>query len=386
MASIRRRKDLGNKFELTYNDVDGRRHRINTNTTDSKIATIWKKKAEELVSLAKLGVIEKVGRLTRGVVSGKEAPEAKKRLRLDEFEQVYLDRGKHDLELADRTLTLHTQSTASFREVVGNPFIDSITPDDVRKFKRNMDKKGRAKTTCAIYHRTLKAAFSRALKWKMITTNPFAEVEIAGRKSDLVPKKSMTIEDVQKLLAQIKEPLFKSYVNFVLYTGARRGEILYLKRDDLDLERRIIYINAQKTNRRLALPINNALLRVIQQMQKNKELPKSGYLFPRNHTNGKNEEQQPWHLHTPTHRFKKYIRMAKLDDDYSLHSCRHTYATYLESKGVPREITMQLLGHSSTKTTSSYVHTSALFFREQANLIDFEPDADPKDSNDAPQS
>lgn len=382
MASIRKRQDLGGKFELSYHDVDGRRYRINTNTTDFKIATLWRKKAEELVSLAKLGVIEKVGRLTREVVSGKEAPETKKRLRLDEFEKVYLDRGKHDLELADRTLALHTQSVTSFREVVGNPFIDSISPEDVRKWKRAMDQKGSAKTTCAIYHRTLKAAFSRALKWKMITINPFSEVEIAGRKSDLVPKKSMTLEDVQKLLAQIDDPLFKRYVQFILYTGARRGEILYLKRDDLDLERRIIYINAQKTNRRLALPINNALMRVIEQMQNNKELPRSGYLFPRNKTNGQ-EEQQPWHLHTPTHRFKKYVRVAKLDDDYSLHSCRHTYATYLESKGVPREITMQLLGHSSTKTTSSYVHTSALFFREQANLIDFEPEEESDNPDEA---
>ncbi len=376
MATIRKRDDLGGKYELSYYDVDGRRYRINTESADKKIADVWRKKAEDLVSLAKLGVIEKVGKLTREVVSGEVVPEPKKRLRLDEFEKEYLDRGKHDLELAQKTLNLHECSFASFRTVVGNPFIDRITADDVRKWKRAVVPKKLAKTTCGIYHRMLKAAFSRAAKWKMIPENPFAQVEVSGRKGDMVPKKSMTIEEVQKLLSVIEEPAFKRYIQFILYTACRRNEILYVKREDLDLERHIIYVNAQKTRRRLALPINKALLRVINEMEDNNELPASGYLFTTDRTRPKKRGTQPWHDHTPTHWFKKYVRKAKLDDTYSLHSCRHTYATYLESRGVPREVTQQLLGHTSPTTTSNYVHTSALFFREYADMVDFEEELD----------
>lgn len=65
-----------------FADIDGKRYRIDT--TDKKVAEVWRQKAEELVSLAKLGVIEKVGPLTREVVSGKAVPEPTKRLRLND--------------------------------------------------------------------------------------------------------------------------------------------------------------------------------------------------------------------------------------------------------------------------------------------------------------
>jgi len=92
VAVLRRRSDLGGKFELDYMDLDGRRYRVNTHTTDPKIAEVWRRKAEEQVSLAKLGVIQKVGRLTREVVSGKTLPEQQKRLRVVDFQKEYLDR------------------------------------------------------------------------------------------------------------------------------------------------------------------------------------------------------------------------------------------------------------------------------------------------------
>jgi len=372
MPGIRKRKDMRGKYELAYIDVDGRRHRIDTGTRDKKVAELWLQKAEELLSLAKLGVIEKVGRISREVVAGQDVPEASKRLHLDDFEREYLERGRHDLELADNTLTLHQCAFASLRSVVGNPFIDKVSAEDVRKWKRALIARKRTRTTVAIYHRMLKAAFSRAVKWKMIKENPFTQVEISGRKAEIKPQKSMDIEEVRLLLQVIQDQRFKRFVQFVLYTGCRRNEILYLKREDLDLDQRILYVQVSKTRRRLALPINKALFRVIQEMLQNNEMPDSGYIFRSESPRRGKHSTAPWHPHSVTHWFKQCVRKAGLPDHYSLHSCRHTYTTHLRSKGVPQDVIQRLLGHTSVRTTDIYDHSDALFFRAYADEVDFE--------------
>lgn len=70
--------------------------------------------------------------------------------------------------------------------------------------------------------------------------------------------------------------------------------------------------------------------------------------------------------------FQKYIQDAELPDHYSLHSLRHTYVTYLRSKGIPQDIVSILVGHLNPTTTANYDHTAALSFRQYADLIDFE--------------
>lgn len=73
--------------------------------------------------------------------------------------------------------------------------------------------------------------------------------------------------------------------------------------------------------------------------------------------------------------FEKYVLAAGLSAHYSLHSLRHTYATYLRTKGASLDIVQKLLGHASSCTTDDTCdHSLALHFRAQADLVDFEPD------------
>ncbi len=374
MPSIRLRADMGGKYELDYYDVDGRRYRIDTGTRDSKIAKLWLKKAEELLSLATLGVIPKVGRLTREVVAGSVVSHEQKRLHLADFAKEYLERCKDDLELAEGTLLLNRYAFDSFRKVVGNPFIDKLTEEDVRRWKKALLEAQKSRTSISMYQRVLKTAFNRAVKWKRVPTNPFAEVELPTNRGAKKQKKNMDLAEVRTLLNVICDLKFKRYVQFILYTACRRAEILYLRREDVDLEQRILYVKVPKTHRCLALPINKALMKIIQEMQQNGELPESGYLFSSESNRRGQDKNVPWHPSSVTSRFKEYVRLAGLSDHYSLHSCRHTYVTYLRSKGIPRDVIQRLLGHTSTCTTDIYDHSDALFFRQFADMVDYEED------------
>jgi integrase len=370
MAGLRQRKN-GFWF-LEYRDIDGQRYRVSTGTQDEKKAKIWLNKVEELLPLAKLGIIPKVGRVDADVIAGrkKESIEEKDSLTLSEFREKYEDRARHDLELSQGSIDLNNLALNSFLKVAGNKFIDEITDDDVIAWKRRLTGRGIAKATQAIYHRQLRAAFNRAIKWGFAVKNPFASVEVAK-----VPRpehtKDMSLEEVQQLLKAVEEKgdhEFADYLRFLLYLGARRNEVLFLKWENLDLEEMTVRLYAQKTKRTLVLPINKALQRVIEEM----EIVEEGFIFrTKSNSRGARKKGKPWHPDSVSHWFKKYVDGLGLPSHYSLHSLRHTYATHLRSQGVPLDVVQKLLGHASPLTTDrNYDHSIAVHFRQFADLLD----------------
>ena len=374
MARIRRRKDRGNKWMLDYTDVDGQRYMILLNTQSKPIANLWLTKVNELLAKAEVGLIDKVGRIDAAMVAGRDrdAPsEEDAGLTLLEFKEIYEDRCRYDLELSEKTIELNNLAIRSFIKVRENKLLEDYRDEDVRLWKRTLE--DLSKTTLSIYHRALRTAFKRAIKWRMTESNPFDEVEIAQWRRAERKDKHMKYEEVKHLLKVIDEAgdaAFGVYVRFLLYTACRRSEILYLRREDIDLGNNALSIRAEKVKKTLVLPINRALQRVIAGMR----LPDSGYIFQtRSSTRGVKYEDRPWNKHWVSHHFKDYIRVSQLPDHYSLHSLRHTYATYMRQQGVPLDIVQKLLGHSSPQTTAeNYDHSIALHFRDQADLVDFE--------------
>jgi integrase len=337
------------------------------------VAELWVKKYEELLTLARLGVIEKIGELTAEVVAGRKKKKEDTSPSLRDFKVKYEDRCRHDIELSDGSIRLNNLALDSFIRAVGDQKLSRLTNEDVVQWKRKLAAEGTSKTTLAIYHRQLRAAFNRAIKWGLVENNPFAVVEIARDRAEDRPTKDMSFEEVRSLLRVIDETgdiPFGNYVKFLAYSGCRRGEIVRLRWEDLDLENWTIRIYAEKTRRSMVIPINKALRRVIERMQ----IREAGFIFETQSNRGDARRKgQAWSKDFVTHRFKEYTRAAGLPEHYSLHSLRHTYATHLRKKGVPLDIIFRLLGHSSPAVTSAhYDHTIALHFRAQADLIDFE--------------
>lgn len=374
MATLRQLKK-GGSWYVDYIDVDNQRYRVCTHLQDKKLAQIWLNKVEELLALARLGATEKVGEVDADVIAGRPKRKESKSITLEEFMAKYEERSRHDLELAESTISLGALAFRSFIRSSGNKPIGDITVDDVVAWKRKLAAEGRSKTTMSIYHRALRAAFERAVKWDMsqMQKNPFSVVEVAQSRNADRPPKDMSIEDVMSLLKAIDDAgdeQFGNFIRFLLYTGCRRSEILRLKWEDLDLENWTMKIFSEKTKRSIEIPINKALQRTIAKMEKKER----GFIFlSQSHSRNAKNKQQPWHKSFVTHKYKSYIRATGLAEHYSLHSLRHTYATYLHSKGVPLDIIYRLLAHSSPAVTAKhYSHSLALHFRAQADLVDFE--------------
>jgi len=203
-------------------------------------------------------------------------------------------------------------------------------------------------TTLNIELRTLRAAFYTAVRWKIITDNPFKGVPLVR-----VPERQPTYfskEEFQRFIEVISEKWFRDLVIVAVYTGLRRGELLNLRLKDIDFQRKLIHIQSDanfrtKYGKRRIVPLSDGAWRILWPRFENAT---SDFVFTRN---GKRILES-----NATHKLKAYVRKAGLDQNLHFHSLRHTFASWLVQDGVSLYEVQKLLGHSNIAVTQVYSH------------------------------
>lgn len=141
-----------------------------------------------------------------------------------------------------------------------------------------------------------------------------------------------------------------------LATGFRRGELLNLRWEDVDLAQRRLHVRNRegfktKSGAERIVPIRGKAFDVLHRRHEEHEgRPEGSELI-----DGRGKEVLPDRL---THRFKDMVRGAKLEDRerLRLHSLRHSCGAMLASQGVGERVIGEILGHSSPQSTRIYMH------------------------------
>jgi integrase len=210
--------------------------------------------------------------------------------------------------------------------------------------------------------RALRAALSVAVRWQLLESNP-------SRYSPLVrtPERSpayFSKEDFQKLLSLIKEGWLRELIVFAVLTGMRRGEIVNLKWEDLDLPRKVIHVRNSATFRtkhgkERTVPMSDVVFHLLSTKMVQTA---SEYVFT---LNGK-KIKDDW----TTQKLKYYVYLAKLKDErLHFHSLRHTFASWLIQDGVSLYEVQKLLGHSNISVTQAYSHLQPAQLHEAVNRV-----------------
>lgn len=182
--------------------------------------------------------------------------------------------------------------------------------------------------------------------------------------------KTLKFEEVQRILQTLEEssdPCAKRdfvLINFVMYTGVRRQELVDLSWKDIDFHEQTVRVQGKGRKQRL-LPLHSSLGNMLSEYrdslpmsQQSTESP----LFPNRF--GKRMSTQGAHRI-----LKKALHMSQLPLDHSLHQLRHTFATTLLKNKTDLRTIQTLLGHESLATTQIYTHTDMTSMRDAIETI-----------------
>ncbi len=127
-----------------------------------------------------------------------------------------------------------------------------------------------------------------------------------------------------------------------LLLGVRKSELLQAKWEDIDFDRKELRLPETKAGRTHYLPLNQASLKIIDNLPKLDENP---FLFP-----GRRKGKHLINISKPWYRIRKKAKV----EDVRLHDLRRTLGSWLAQSGNSLHLIGRVLNHSNTSTTAIY--------------------------------
>lgn len=151
---------------------------------------------------------------------------------------------------------------------------------------------------------------------------------------------------------------YRSYtiLSFLAGTGARIGETLELKIRDINFKENYFLIENGKGDKSRYVPFDDSIRNILLDYLnitgvKEATTDLDGYLFSKNYGTERPTKLTREAVETM---FRKLCKKLKLNESFTVHSLRHTFAVTCLRKGMPLHVLQQILGHSDPATTSIY--------------------------------
>lgn len=222
-------------------------------------------------------------------------------------------------------------------------------------------------------HMVLHQALDQAVKERIIPSNP-----TNGCRIPQLEKKEMKViapEQVGSYLNAAKENGVLPMFYLELTSGLRRGELLALLWEDLDIAERTISVTktlSAKTGKMTVSPpkTQNSIRKVVIPteavellVEEHEKHPDSPYMFPSPVTGNMYHPDAIGRVH------KKLLKQAGLPD-IRFHDLRHTFATLALQNGVDVKTLSSMLGHYSAGfTLDTYTHATMKMQIEAADKL-----------------
>lgn len=239
-------------------------------------------------------------------------------------------------------------------DALGDDFIRDLRPRDINAFmSQTVRQNHMADKTARTQLMVINLICRYAVQQGEADDNPARELVVPkGLKRER--RDIASPEDIAKIKASYDLP-FGDFAYWALYTGCRRGELLALTWEDVDIEQRTITISkslyrAENGCMTLKKPKTHKGTRVLPLLDKLLERikPGTGPIFCREDGGYLTDRQA-------MRRWEKYQRLSGVG--CTPHQLRHAYATMLFEGGVTESDAQELLGHAQVQTTKDiYTH------------------------------
>ena len=265
---------------------------------------------------------------------------------------------------------------------IGGTRLQLLTPAQVQGVYMDMLSVGLSRRSVEMTGTILRMALKHAvIQYQFIESNPAENVPIPRPRK--APVDVWTTGQMRTILAAVKEDRYGPLFYVQAMTGARRGELLGLRWEDVDLEDGVIWFRTNrvrvkggyvegtlKNDQGKKVPIDGATVALIQAHRRRQAQDKlksrrwldERYVF----CNSNGGPLNPSNLA----RYWKDI-VAKAGVPYQKpHALRHTHATLLLEAGEPLHVVAERLGHKDAMVTATiYAHVTPNQSRQAADTI-----------------
>ena len=156
-------------------------------------------------------------------------------------------------------------------------------------------------------------------------------------------------EEVKLMIETTRNIKHRTLLAVTYSAGLRISELISLRPSDIDSDRKQIRVLGKGNKYRYTLLSENTLAMLRTYWRAYRPVR---YLFEGQ------KKGQPFSRTSINKVFKQTCNRAGIKKQATVHSLRHSFATHLLESGVNLKIIQGLLGHSSLRTTSIYLHVT----------------------------
>jgi integrase len=237
--------------------------------------------------------------------------------------------------------------------LMGEKRMSLVRPPDVALFVEKLREQGYAPGTCNRALVLLRYGFALAVRWQVkgVESNPVKDVK--NLVDDNKIERYLTQAQMQTLMQEVsrsESQMLEHIVLFLIYTGARKREVLDAKWQDIDWALKSWRIPKTKSGKIRHIPLSTGAMQLLEKLRRSVVTPDSlSYIFASPKTG------------------KAYVSFYYSWDaarkraglpDLRVHDLRHSFASFLVNAGRSLYEVQELLGHADIRTTSRYAHLS----------------------------
>lgn len=259
------------------------------------------------------------------------------------FKEVYEEWFPKHVErnnVADSTITGYKNS---FRhcESIQHVEIDKIKFNDLQSILDNLDALNLSYSTKKKVRNLMSLVFQYARAMDYINKDYVGLLHI-GKNKKIRPHKPFIESEIAEIWKHQYEKFFDNIL-ILLYTGMRVGELLNIKKAEVNLQERYLSITKSKTAAGIRLvPINSKIFPfIVRKMRSEGE-----YLI--------NKNGIKFSYSSFCSCWDKCMKLLQLQ--HTTHDCRHTVASRLNTANANEIAIRRILGHAQQNVTEGYTH------------------------------
>ncbi|MGI6343889.1 MAG: site-specific tyrosine recombinase XerD [Bacillota bacterium] len=261
--------------------------------------------------------------------------------------------------LAENTLDAYGRDLRGYLHFLGEGRIESFAETDretVRAYLDRLHQLGRSASTISRTLAALKSFHQYLVQEDVLASDPTAHLE-SPRVEKRLPR-VLTLTEVEALLNQphLGNPASirdKAMLEVLYATGIRVSELVNLDLENINLDAGYLRCLG-KGNKERIVPLGSAAIDALDLYLQTarRELvkfPGEPALFVNQH--GRRLTRQGfWKI------IKRYAKEARIDENITPHTLRHSFATHLLENGADLRSVQEMLGHADISTTQIYTH------------------------------